>query len=225
MITLHHLENSQSFRIVWLLEELGSDYQIKIYARDPISSLATTEYKALHPAGTAPVISDGETTLAETNAIVDYLLDRHPHSTLRPAIDAPQRTAYLYWLHTAQGSMTPMLLMLFVFGRMTEKSPALFRPIIRKITQKAAQVLPMPRIKALLQAMDDTLAHSPYLAGEVFTAADIVMAYNLDGIENRLQLFKFADDYPNIAAYVQRLQARDAYQAAVKKEKPSEQDG
>lgn len=126
-ITLHHLENSQSFRIVWLLEEPGEPYELKLYARDKTTSLAPAEYKALHPAGTAPIITDGEVTLAETNAIVDYILDQHPDSTLRPAIGSAQRVPYLYWSHTALGSMTPMLLMLFIFSRMTEKSPALVR--------------------------------------------------------------------------------------------------
>lgn len=216
MITLHHLHNSQSFRIVWLLEELGIDYEFKTYARDPITSLAPAEYKALHPAGTAPIISDGEHNLAETNAIVDYLLDQHPDSTLRPDIGSPQRLAYLYWFHTAQGSLTPMLLMLFIFSRMTEKSPALLRPIIHKITQKAADVLPIPRIKKLLTAMNDELKQSAYLAGDELTAADIVMGYNLVAIEKRQLLFDLAD-YPAIADYVKRLSARPAYQAAYEK--------
>lgn len=218
MITLHHLANSQSFRIIWLFEELGIPYELKTYQRDGKTSLAPAEYKALHPAGTAPVITDGELALAETNAIIDDVLDKYPDNPLRPAIGTPERTPYLYWFHTSLGSMMPMLIMLFVFKMMTQKSPVLIRPLINKITQKAAQVLPMPRVKLLLDYMNDELATSPYLAGENFTAADIVMAYNLDGIENRLGLFRFAEDYPHIAAYLKRLQARDAYQAAVKKE-------
>lgn len=217
MITLHHLEKSQSFRIIWLLEELAVPYELKTYQRDPISSLAPAAYKSLHSAGTAPVITDGEITLAETNAIIDYILDRYPNHPLRPPVNSPQRVPYLYWLHAAQGSLMPMLLMLFVFGRMTEKSPALLRPVIRKITEKTAQVLPLPRIERLLKQINDELAKSAYLAGDTLTAADVVMGYNLVAIESRMVQFDLAKDFPNVAEYLQRLNARPAYQAARQK--------
>ncbi len=218
MLTLHHLENSQSFRIIWLLEELGTPYELNIYARDKTTSLAPADYKALHPAGTAPIITDGEITLAETNAIVDYLLDNYGNnSTLRPDKNSPQRVPYLYWLHTAQGSLMPMLLIMYIFKAMTDKTPALVRPLIRTVTQKASQVLPIPRIKSLLSYMNDELAKSSYLSGETLTAADVVIGFDLSMIEKNKQLADIEKDYPNIAAYLQRIRAREAYQQAVKK--------
>lgn len=216
MITLHHLENSQSFRIVWLLEELNALYELKVYQRDPETSLATAEYKALHPAGTAPVITDGDVSLAETNAIVDYILDQHADNNLRPAVGSPERTNYLYWFHSTQGSFMPMLLMLFIFKRMTDMSPALIRPIIRKITGKASEVLPLPRVKKLLKHMDNHLADATYLSGETFSAADIVMGYNLVGIKNRMP-FLNVENYPNISRYLGQISERPAYQEAVAK--------
>lgn len=219
MLTLHHLENSQSFRIIWLLEELGTPYELKIYARDKTTSLAPADYKALHPAGTAPIITDDKVTLAETNAIVDYLMDNYSDgdNTLRPDKNSPQRVPYLYWLHTAQGSLMPMLLVMYIFKAMTDKTPALVRPLIRVVTQKAGQVLPMPRIKSLLSYMNEELAKSPYLAGETLTAADVVIGFDLSMIEKNKQLADIEKNYPNVAAYLQRLRAREAHQQAVKK--------
>lgn len=217
MLTLHHLENSQSFRIVWLLEELQADYELKIYARDAVTSLAPAEYKALHPAGTAPIITDGGITLAETNAIIDYILDQYPDSPLRLQIGNPERVNYHYWFHTAQGSLTPMLLMLFIFSRMVEKSPSIIRPMIKVITNKASKVLPRPRVKKLLTMMNEQLAATTWLSGETFTAADIVMVYSLDAVESRMKLAHFEKDYPHIARYLAAIRERSAYQVAMKK--------
>ncbi len=218
MLTLHHLENSQSFRIIWLLEELGVPYELKIYQRDKITSLAPKEYKALHPAGTAPIITDNGITLAETNAIVDYIMDNYgENSALRPTKNSPQRVKFLYWFHTAQGSLMPMLLMVFMFNKMTEKSPSLVRPIIRLTTKKAGQAFPLPRIKSLLKYMNDELANLDYLSGEEMTVADIVIGFDLSMIDKNKQLADFSKDYPNIANYLQKIQARESYQKAVKK--------
>ena len=120
MITLHHLEKSQSIRILWLLEELGVPYEVKLYDRDPVTRLAPAEYKAISPLGTAPVITDGDVTMAETNAIVDYILDRYDDARLRPAINTVEREPYLFWFHTSQGSLQPLLTNLFVMKAMTE---------------------------------------------------------------------------------------------------------
>ena len=110
MITLHHLEYSQSYRVLWLLEELGTDYELKLYERDKVTRLAPADYKAVSPLGTSPAITDGDLNLSETSAIFDYILDQHPESTLRPAVNSAARTDYLFWFHASQGSLMPMML-------------------------------------------------------------------------------------------------------------------
>ncbi|MBS9783214.1 MAG: glutathione S-transferase [Pasteurella sp.] len=218
MITLHHLENSQSFRIIWLLEELNVPYELKVYKRNKKTMLAPEEYKALHPAGTAPIITDDEIALAETNAIVDYILDKYSEEgqRLRPAQGDKNRVPYLYWFHAGQGSLMPMLLMVFIFNSMTEKTPFLMRPLIRRVTQTAATFFPMPRIKKLLGYMNDQLEENQFLAGNELTAADIVTSFELLTI-NRLKLFNFQRDFPNIADYVARVEAIESYKKALAK--------
>ena len=129
MITLHHLEKSQSIRILWLLEELGVPYEVKLYDRDPQTRLAPAEYKAISPLGTAPVITVDGTAMAETNAIVDYICDLHDDGRLRPAPGTPDRACYLFWFHTSQGSLQPLLTNKFVMTAMTMRAPFLMRPV------------------------------------------------------------------------------------------------
>ena len=161
MITLHHLEYSQSFRILWLLEELGVEYNFKAYERDPAMHLALAAYKALSPTGAAPVITAGDQVLAESSAIVDYVLDLHPNDQLRPPPGSPHRARYLFWLHAAQGSMMPLLLMDSVFLIIRKRVPFFFKSILRGVFGKARAGLSKPRMDALLRKAEADLAEAP----------------------------------------------------------------
>jgi len=213
MITLHHLENSQSIRILWLLEELGMDYEFKMYDRDTKTMLAPAEYKALPPLGTAPTITDGDLTLAESNAIIDYILDKAGDDTLRPNADEPDRASYLFWFHAAQGSYQSLLTMGFVLSVTTEKSPFPIRPLIRKVLGMTQTLFLKPRLKAVMDKMEADLSQSDYLAGNRFTAADIAMGYTLYMAVMRSSVPK---SYSNIHAYQARMEARPAWQRALK---------
>ena len=214
MITVHNLENSQSIRILWLLEELGEAYSIQQYSREAETSLAPSEFKKLHPMGTAPTITDGKIVLAETNAIMDHILDQHAESALRPRSGSAERDRYLYWFHATQGSLMPLLIDTLILSRMVTKAPGILRPLMRMITGKVMATFVQPRCDRILRYMEDSLATGQWLAGETFTAADIVMGYCLEVLYARSQGM---EAYPNIAAYRQRLHARPAYQCALEK--------
>lgn len=213
MLTVHHLENSQSIRILWLLEELGAAYELRHYTRRS-DSLAPEDYKALHPIGTSPTISDGDVVLPETNAIIDHILDQHPQSPLRPAPGSPQRTRYLYWLHATQASFMPLLLDALIFKRMVSKAPFFMRPPIKLIVGKVREVYLQARLTRHLDFMEAELTRSTWLSGEDLTAADIVMGYCLEVAEVRTGI---PDRYSKIHDFLTRMRARPAYRAALKK--------
>jgi len=215
MITLHHLENSQSIRILWLLEEIGAPYGFEMYDRDVETMLAPQSYKELSPLGTAPVITDGGLALSESNAIIDYIVDKSNRPDLRPAADDPLRAEYLFWFHTAQGTLQPMQTFGFVLGLAAQRSPFLVRPIIGKVEQALKSVFIQPRLKAVLSAMEAQLTTSEFLAGGRFTAADIAMGYTLHMAKMRGGL---DSDYPKILDYVTRMEARPAWKAALEKD-------
>lgn len=215
MITLHHLENSQSIRILWLLEEIGEPYGFEMYDRDTETMLAPDTYKTLSPLGTAPTITDGDLALSESNAIIDYIVDRSARSDLRPAADDPMRADYLFWFHTAQGTLQPMATFGFVLGLATQRSPFFVRPIISKVEQTLNSVFIQPRLKAVFKAMEAQLSTSEFLAGDRFTSADIAMGYTLHMAKMRGDVL---DGYPSILDYVMRMEARPAWQAALEKD-------
>lgn len=215
MITLHHLENSQSIRILWLLEELGMEYGYKMYDRDSKTMLAPDDYKALSPLGTAPVITDGDIVLAESNAIIDYILDKAGKTDLRPAAEDKDRPQYLFWFHAAQGSYQSALTMSFVLSITVAKSPALIRPLIRKVLGMTQNLFLKPRLKAIMDKMEADLSQSKFLAGDRFTAADIAVGYTLFMADLRGAL---NEDYPETKAYLGRMNARPAWEAALKKD-------
>lgn len=205
-LTLHHLEYSQSFRILWLLEELGVDYSLKLYDRDPQSRLAPADYKAMSPTGTAPFITDGELTLAETSAIVDYILDKHDaQQRLRPPAGHPSRLRYLFWLHASQGSMMPLLLMDSVM-RMGKQ---------HELLQTLQGVFLGPRMDALLQQAEQDLARTAWLAGDDLTAADIVMVYGMEGARARGYI---TEEHTGCCAWLDRVHALPSFQSAQKKD-------
>lgn len=214
MLTVHHLEYSQSFRILWLLEEMGQDYEIKLYKRDPESKMAPREYKALSPLGTAPVITHKDLVLAESNAIVDYILDSWPDPTLRPEAHAPSRVPYLYWFHLAQGSLMPIALTTTVFSIIIERAPGILRPLLKGVFSKANAGFVAPRIGAIVKEAEKALAKAPYFAGEELTAADIVLIYPILALEKKGQL----KQAPQLQGWIKRVQARPAFARALEKD-------
>lgn len=215
MLKLHHLEYSQSYRVLWLLEELGADYELVLYNRDPETRMAPADYKAVSPLGTAPVITDGDLSLAETSAIIDYILDQHPESSLRPKVDAKARTDYLFWFHASQGSLMPMMLMSVVFKMLGKRTPALIRPLIKTVLAKATSIIVKPRIKLLLDKAEADLAATGWFAGDTLSAADIMMSYPIESAHSTGLL---KDKYPNCEQWVKRIKNVPSYQLAKEKD-------
>ena len=215
MLTLHHLEYSQSYRVLWLLEELGADYELELYQRDKKTSLAPAGYKAVSPLGTSPVITDGELNLAETSAIFDYILDQYPESPLRPAANSAARTDYLFWFHAAQGSFMPMMLMSIVFQTLEKRTPALIRPLIKMVLGMASSAMVEPRVKLLLDKAEADLDASDWFAGDSITAADMMLSYPIESANNQGLL---KDKYPNCEAWVKRIKQVPSYQSAKEKD-------
>lgn len=215
MLTLHHLEYSQSFRILWLLEELGTPYELKLYNRDPESNLAPAEYKALSPLGTAPVVTDGDIVLAESNAIIDYVLDGHPDSSLRPSAVHPDRARHLFWFHAAQGSLVSIQGVAMVLGLLEARSPWPVSALLRSIFNQVRKVFVGPRLNALFSKMEHDLGEKPWFGGDQLTAADITLVYPLYAARDR---GAFDNNYPNISAWFDRVEARPAFQSAREKD-------
>jgi glutathione S-transferase len=213
MITVHHLNNSRSQRILWLLEELGLEYEIKKYQRDPKTMLAPPELKAVHPLGKSPVITDGDTVVAESGAIVEYLLERYGNGRLAPAPGTPEKLKYSFFLHFAEGSAMPPLLMRLVFDRI-ESGPMPFfaKPIARGIARKVKNTFINPNIKGQLDYLESELATRDWFAGSELTAADIQMSFPLEAAASRAGL---GAQYPRLASFLQRIHARPAYARAL----------
>jgi glutathione S-transferase len=215
MITVHHLNNSRSQRVLWLLEELGLPYEVKPYQRDPQTMLAPPELRAVHPLGKSPVISDGELTLAESGAIVEYLADRYGPGRLAPAPGTPERVRYTYWMHFAEGSAMPPLLLRLIFGRIkTAPMPFFVRPIARRIADRALDSFVMPNIERNLDFMEGELAKSEWFAGPQFSAADIQMSFPLEAARARGGLDA---KRPKLMAFLEKIHARPAYLRALER--------
>jgi glutathione S-transferase len=217
MITVHHLENSRSQRVLWLLEELGLGYAVKRYARDPKTQLAPPELLQVHPLGKSPVISDGRTTVAETGAIVEYLIEQ-AGGRLRPSPGTSDHRRYTYWLHFAEGSAMPPLVMALVFNRIkTAPMPFFARPIARGIADKVLGSFVMPNIERQLAFMESEMAQREWFAGRAFSAADVMMSFPLEAAAARGGLDA---SYPALSALLERMHARPSYQRALEKGGP-----
>jgi glutathione S-transferase len=213
MITVHHLNNSRSQRIVWLLEELALEYDIRRYQRDPETMLAPASLRAVHPLGKSPVVTDGELTLAESGAIIDYLIDRYGAGQFAPAAGTPARLRYTYWLHYAEGSaMTPLLLKL-VFDRI-ESAPMPFfvKPIAKGISAKVKSSFIAPQLKQHLDYLEGELGQSDWFAGDAFSGADVQLSFVLEAAAARGGLDA---SRPRLMDFLQRIHARPAYQRAL----------
>jgi len=200
VITVYHLESSRSERIVWLMEELGLAYKLEVFPREP-NGAAPPPYKEIHALGRAPAIRDGDTVLAESGAIVEYIVHRHAGGrlALRPADPAYAR--YVYWLHFAEGSLMSLLLIVLVLSRVKEAAAS---PVSARMRERMNQILAF---------VDRELAGGPWFAGEAFTAADVMMVFPF----TTLRWFLDYDlaPYPNILAYLARVEARPAYRKAM----------
>lgn len=208
MLTVHHLGKSQSERVVWLCEELGIPYDLQLYQRAPV--LAPDEYRALHPVGSAPVITDKtrdgrDIVLAESGAVIEYIIARHGDGRLSLDKDDPAFADYLYWFHFANGTLQPAFMRLMISSRF---SPPADHP---------ALLLGQGRMQRILKMMDERLGKAMYLAGE-FTAADIMTVFSLTTMRHFLPYD--LSPYPQIQAYLQRIGARPAYQRAMQKGDP-----
>ncbi len=218
MIVVHHLNNSRSQRVLWLLEELGVPYEIKKYQRDPETMLAPPELQKVHPLGKSPVITDDGATLAETGAIIEYLVERYGNGRLVPAAGTPERLRYRYWLHFAEGSAMPPLLLKLIFERLkTTKMPFFAKPIARGIAGKVLGVMVDPNLKRQLDFMESELGRSEWFAGGEFSAADIQMSFPVEAAKQRAGLDA---SRPKLIAYLARIHARPAYRRALERGGP-----
>jgi glutathione S-transferase len=213
MIIVHHLENSRSQRVLWLLEELGVPYQVKRYERDKKSNLAPKELMKVHPLGKSPVIEDSGAVIAETGAIIEYVVEKYGEGRLQPARDTAAFRQYKYWIHAAEGSYMPPLVLTLFLGRMeSAKMPFFAKPIAKKLTQGVRDAYLTHTVKALFDYLDAELSRSEWLAGRDFSAADIMMSFP---VEAALQRIEAAKSSKNLTKYVERLHARPAYKRAL----------
>ena len=215
MIVLHHLNHSRSQRVLWLLEELGLPYEVRYYERDPKTMLAPPELRRIHPLGKSPVITDGELTLAESGAILEYLVQRYGDGRLRPAPGTREAVRYLYWMHYAEGSLMPPLLLKLVFDRIRKaKMPFFARPIARSIADKALQGFVMPQIKTHLDFLENELQQSPWFTGAEFTVADIQLSFPIEAARARGGLDSAR---PRLLDFLRRIHERPAYARALER--------
>jgi glutathione S-transferase len=213
MITVHHLNNSRSQRILWLLEELGVPYEIKRYTRDPQTMLAPPELRAVHPLGKSPVITDDGTTIAESGAIVEYLIARYGEGRLIPAAELPERLRYTYWLHFAEGSaMTPLLLKLVCMRIEAAPMPFFAKPIARAIAGKVKSTYIDPNLARHLDFMETELSAHDWFAGAEFSAADIQMSFPIELSRARGGL---DEKHPRLMQFLERIHSQPSYRRAL----------
>ena len=218
MITVHHLNNSRSQRVLWLLEELGLPYEIKKYQRDATTMLAPPELARVHPLGKSPVITEGDITVAESGAIIEYLLERHGGGCLVPAAGTPERLRYRYWLHFAEGSAMPPLLLKLIFGRIaTRAMPFFVKPIARAISARVQSDFVDPNLTRQLDFMEAELSQTEWFAGPEFSAADIQMSFPLEAAAQRAGLNA---SRPKLMAFLKKIHARPAYKKALERGGP-----
>jgi len=219
MITVHHLNNSRSQRVLWLLEELGMPYEIRKYERDPKTMLAPPELAQVHPLGKSPVITDGEVTVAESGAILEYLVERYDDKgALAPKRGTPERVAWTYWMHFAEGSAMPPLLIKLIFDKIVATPmPFFVKPIVRTISSKVQGTVVTPNLRRQWDFMEAQLARSSWFAGDAFSAADIQMSFPVEAAAQRGGL---GAEYPKLMQYLKRIHARPAYKRALKRGGP-----
>ncbi len=215
MITIHHLEASRSFRIIWLLEELELSYQIERHERHPETSRAQASLKAIHPLGKAPVLIDNGFTLIESGAIIEYLLNRYDNRGLRPPICSEEYLRYSQWMHFAEGSLMPASLLTVVLNKMANvRVPFFARSIVKKVVNGTLESFVMADLNAKLDYLDTQLSHTGWFCGSHFSAADIQMGYALQALYGRGLV---PDSLSNIKAFLEAIRLRPAYMRAKEK--------
>jgi glutathione S-transferase len=215
MITVHHLNNSRSQRVLWLLEELKLPYEIKRYERDPKTIRAPKTLRDIHPLGKSPVITDGDITVAESGAIIDYLVRRYGKDRFMPEEDTAEFRAYQYWMHYSEGSLMPPLLMRMLFDKVkTSPMPFFIKPVAKMIADKVLDSFVNPEISLNMQYVDNYLCENEWFCGEQLSGADFQMSFPL---EASVASGTLGNRYPGIQAYVARFQAREAYLVALAK--------
>ncbi len=219
MLTVHHLNNSRSQRVLWLLEELELPYEIVHYQRDPQTMLAPASLRAVHPLGKSPLVTtDDGLTLAESGAIVETLIERFGNGRLAPAPGTPDAVRYRYWLHFAEGSAMSPLLLKLVFDRIeTTKMPFFAKPIAKAIASKTKSAFINPNIVSHLNFMEAELGKSEWFAGDAFTGADIQMSFPVEAAQARGGLDA---KRPKLMAYLERIHSRPAYKRALERGGP-----
>lgn len=225
MLTLHHLETSRSQRILWLLEELGVPYELKVYKRNPATRLAPPELKAIHPLGKSPVITDDGEVIAESAAIIEYLVEKYGQqltgdlANLEPARGTPEHRQCRFWMHYAEGSLMNWLVMKLVFTVIpTQPMPFFAKPIARALSTKVQANLIDPNLNSARDFIEQHLATHTWFAGETLSMADFQMSF---AVEALLARGTDASGCPHLNAYNQRLQARPAFQRAIAKGGPA----
>ena len=217
MITVHHLENSRSQRILWMLEEMGVEYELKRYERDRKTNLAPPELKEIHPLGKSPVITDGNQTIAETGAIVEYLVDKYGNGRFRPAAGSDELLRYRYWLHAAEGTLMPLMVMTLIFNKIETAAPMLVRPIAKGISGQVKKTYLQPNTRANMEHIEAELGRSTWFAGEELSGADFMMIFPIEAMMKRTHM---ADKYPRIKAYAERVHAMPGYRRALERGGP-----
>jgi glutathione S-transferase len=225
MLTVHHLETSRSQRILWLLEELGVPYELKVYRRNPATRLAPPELKAVHPLGKSPVITDDGEVIAESGAIIEYIVEKYGNrgqgelAHLEPARGTPEYRQCRYWMHYCEGSLMNWLVMKLVFVSIPNRPMPFFaRPIARAICGKVQEQLVDPNLQAATAFIEEHLSRNRWFAGRDITMADFQMSF---GVEALLSRATGAAAHPHLSEYHSRIRARPAYQRAEAKGGPT----
>ena len=222
MLTVHHLNNSRSQRVLWLLDELGVPYQVKRYERNRATMRAPAELQQVHPLGKSPVIEDQGKTYAETGAIVEYLLETYDAAgKLQPPAGSDARRQQTYWLHYAEGSAMPLLLLKLVFLRMPMGVPFLLRPLVKKIAATGQAKVTDPQLEQHLQYWNSTLQQNGgWFAGTAMSAADIMMSFPLEAANARMSLSR--ERHGAVLEFLDRIHARPAFKKALETGGPYE---
>lgn len=213
MLTVHHLENSRSQRVLWLLEELELPYELVRYARNPKTMLAPPELKTVHPLGKSPVIVDDSVTVAETGAIVEYLLEKYGEGRLVPSA-AAERNQLRFWLHYAEGSAMPWLFLKLVFSRLAPGSPWAVRPLVGGIATMVSKTFIDPQLRTHFDFWQSELGSRDWFVGNALSAADIMMSFPVEAAAQRAF---HKEERPVLAKYLDRIHARPAYQRALER--------
>jgi len=217
MLIVHHLENSRSHRILWLLEELGVDYEIKRYERDKTTNLAPPELREVHPLGKSPVITDDDVTVAESGLIVEYLIEKYGNGRLMPVVGTPEHLQFRYWMHYAEGTFMPLMIISLILNRIeTAPVPFFLKPVTKQIASKAMAAYAGPNIKLNLAYLEEALQNSTWFCGDEMTGADILLSFPIEAAATRTDL----SEYPALNEFRQRIRALPAYQRAIEKGGP-----